>query len=217
MSNGNVTDSGGGTQITVPGGKPGSSTLTGQLPTNSSQFYSLVNAMWPGLGAGQALISPPRNGMDRFTGKMLQSFAHVEQSMEVIFATPFHERVLRRWVGSFVPHILGESAVARIITRFFWAIATAIDLWEPDYRIKQTYFMGPAIDQWRPSFGTDINGLLRLGEVIFRTEGQWYPRGHLGDYTPYERKAAGLISRGGNLWDVTSVPLPVTGPQPTSP
>jgi phage baseplate assembly protein W len=162
-------------------------------------------AIWPDLQNQRVLISPPRNGIDRFTGKILQGWEHVEQSMEIIFSTPYHERVLRRWVGSFVPHILGESAVERIITRFFWAIITAIDLWEPDFRIKQIYFMGDNTPNSNPlPAGTTVN-LLRQGDVSFRTEGVFYPRGHLGDFTPYERHAAGLVSHGGNLWDV--VPL----------
>lgn len=187
--------------------------MTTNLPSDSSTFYNLVNAIWPGLQSGQALVSPPRNGMDRKTGKMLSGWDHVEQSMEIIFSTPFHQRVLRRWVGSFVPHILGESAVSRIITRFFWAIVTAIDLWEPDYRIQQTYIMGAAINSFSPSTDvttSDVNQLLRQGDLIFRTEGQWYPRGHLGDFTPYSQRASGIVNNGTGYWDV----IPVT--QPTS-
>lgn len=182
--------------------------MSNGLPPQATQFFVEANAIWPDLRSGQALVSPPRNGVDRRTGKLLQGWDHVEQSMEMIFATPFHQRVLRRWVGSFVPLILGRSGVERIITRFFWAIVTAIDLWEPDYRIKQVYMMGPAIDQWSPAMGTDVNTMFRQGEAIFRTEGQWYPRGHLGDYTPYQLQMAGLVSRGGNLWDVVRVTTP---------
>jgi phage baseplate assembly protein W len=169
------------------------------------QFFSEVNAIWPDLANQRAVISPARNGMDRFTGKLLQGWEHVEQSMELIFATPFHERVLRRWVGSFVPMILGESGVPRVITRFFWAIATGLDLWEPNYRIKQVYFMGAALDNWSPSQDPSVADLFRVGRVIFRQEGSYRPRAHLGDFSPYEQRAYGLVSRGGNLWD--AVPL----------
>lgn len=178
-----------------------------ELPADSSTFYNLVNAIWPGLKDGQALVSPPRNGMDRFTGQMLSGWPHVEQSMELIFATPFHQRVLRRWVGSFVPHILGESAVARIITRFFWAIVTAIDLWEPGYRISQTYLMGTAINGFSPQdqlATSNVNLMLREGQVIFRTEGMFYPRGHLGDFTPFDQRSAGLVNNGAGFFDIIS-------------
>ena len=57
--------------------------------------------------------------------------------MLLIFSTKFHERVLRRWVGSFVPHMIGNNATENTITRFYWAIATGLDLWEPNYRIQR--------------------------------------------------------------------------------
>jgi phage baseplate assembly protein W len=170
----------------------------------NTTFFNPFNAMWPDLVGGQAIVSPPRNGVNRKTGQLMQGWDHVQQSMEVIFATPFHERILRRWVGSFVPHILGKSAVPRIITRFFWAIVSAIDLWEPDYRIKRIYFMGDAINKWTPQT-LDATELLRLGNVIFRQEGVWMPRGHLGDFTPYSQKQYGLVGRGGQFFD--AVPL----------
>ena len=108
--------------------------------------------------------------MDRRTGKLLQGWDHVQQSMEIIFETPFHERVLRRWVGSFVPRLLGEEIVYRIITRFWWAIAEALDLWEPNYRIKHVYFMGGAQRSAATRSAIAILSdadLIRQGQVIF--------------------------------------------------
>jgi phage baseplate assembly protein W len=171
-------------------------------PVAATPFYRVVNAVWPDLLNAKTLIAPVRNGVDRHSGRMLSGWDHVEQSMHVIFATGFHERILRRWVGSFVPHILGETFVARIVTRFHWAMAVAIDLWEPNYRIMQVYFMGDALEEsWRPQ-SFDVVGEFRLGHAFFRTEGSYRPRAHLGDITPYRMRAAGLISRGGDpLWD----------------
>lgn len=152
-------------------------------------FYSVINATWPDLLVGRTLVSPPRNGMDRFTGKMLSGWPHVEQSLEILFETNFHERILRRWVGTFVPLILGRSIIARMVTRFAWAIISAIDLYEPCYRIRQIYFMGDAVP-WQPQGQLiDAAELLRQGEVMFRQDGIYYPRGHLGDFTPYDARA----------------------------
>lgn len=166
-------------------------------------YFDVVNAIWPDLAQQRTAISPPRNGMDRKTGKLIQGWDHVEQSMDLIFQTPFHQRVLRRYVGSFVPQILGESGVPRVITRFFWAIASAIDLWEPNYRIKRVLFMGSALDNtWSPSLTAESSAtLFRQGNVIFRTEGVYRPRGHLGNFAAWERRASGLVGRGGDLWD----------------
>jgi phage baseplate assembly protein W len=135
--------------------------------------------------------------MDRETGKVLHGWDHTVQSMRVIFLTRYHERVLRRYVGSFVPHLLGESAVERAITRFYWAIATAIDLWEPNYRIQKV------------SVATTENGQqltsaeeLRHGNLTTRMDGVHRPRAHLGDNTPEQRRGIGLIGRGYHAWDL---------------
>ena len=157
------------------------------LPPTDVRFFNVVNAIWPDLGDGRALIAPPRNGMNRKTGKLMQGWDHVEQSLEVIFRTPFHERVLRRWVGSFVPHLLGESGVPRVVTRFFWAVATSIELWEPNYKIIQVFLMGQAAGVEPGPISntttTSINDLFRQGNPLFRTEGVYFPRGHLNDFT----------------------------------
>jgi hypothetical protein len=180
------------------------------FPVVDNQFYRSVNAIWPDLLGGKAVIAPARNGMNRFTGKLLQGWPHVEQSMELIFATPYHERVLRRWVGSFVPMLLGENLVSRIVMRFYWAIATGVDLWEPNYRIRQIYFMGDALKGWSSPTAVmtelSASGMIRLGQAIFRNEGIYRPRAHLGDFSPFEQKQSALVGRGDNLWDVKSTP-----------
>ena len=86
---------------------------------------------------GRIVLNPVRIGMDRHTGKMLTGGITCIQSMLLIFSTRFHERVLRRWVGSFVPHLIGKNATETTICRFYWAISTGLDLWEPNYRIQR--------------------------------------------------------------------------------
>jgi uncharacterized protein len=169
-------------------------------PPRATPYYREVNAIWPDLLNQRAVISPARNGVNRDTGRMLQGWEHVEQSMKVIFATPFHERILRRWVGSYVPYILGETYVQRVVTRFFWAIAVSIDLWEPNYRIKQVAYMNDALAQWSPKT-LDAVGEYRLGHGIFRTEGVYRPRAHIGDPSPYQPRAVALIGHGTEIWD----------------
>lgn len=169
-------------------------------PPDSTPYYRVVNAIWPDLLNQRAIISPARNGVNRETGQMMQGWDHVEQSMKVIFATPFHERILRRWVGSYVPYILGETYAARIVTRFFWAIAVSIDLWEPNYRIKQVHYMGDALSNWSPRT-LDAVGEYRLGHGIFRTEGVYRPRAHLGDPAAYQPRAVALLGQGTEIWD----------------
>jgi uncharacterized protein len=162
-------------------------------------YFDPTQAMWPDLYTGRVMITPVRVGMNRFTGEIMIGWPHVQQSMALIFMTRFHERILRRWVGSFVPHLLGESAVPRIITRFFWAIASAIDLWEPCYRIKRVLI---------PPTVTDDT--IRLGNWEFDVQGVYMPRALVGDFTPAEGKTSAFVGRGG-VWEA-GAPPPTGGP-----
>lgn len=156
---------------------------TGLSEGPAPQYYDEIEAIWPDLYNGQATVSPARNGMNRYTGALLQGWPHVQQSLDVIFMTPFHVRVLRRWVGSFVPLLLGRNLVARLITRFWWAMMTAVDLWEPDYKITRVNFMNTAGQSPAPTTASNEQ-MIRAGQVIMGYQGVYYPRGHLGDFTP---------------------------------
>jgi len=161
-----------------------------------SYVYDQELAMWPDLKYGNVVLNPVRIGMDRYTGKMITGWDHVVQSMLLIFSTRYHERVLRRWCGSFVPHLIGNNATETTITRFYWAIATGIDLWEPNYRIQRVR-VGTRAD------GTSLTSTeeLRTGHLTTAMEGVYRPRGHLGNDQPQVRRAVGLVSRGYNLWE----------------
>jgi uncharacterized protein len=150
-----------------------------------------IIAVWPDLYGGNVSISPPRNGMDRYTGKLLQGWDHVEQSLYYIFATPFHSRVLRRWIGSFVPPILGRNISAQTIGTFYWAVISAIDLWEPNYRITKIDFMQEVVPTLTPP---TVEAMIRSGQALFRNNGVYYPRGFLGNFTPSVPKSTNIIN-----------------------
>lgn len=173
-------------------------------------WYDTDRAMW-----GDPLPAPVtivRNGMDAKTGRLISGWPHVTQSMEKIFSTPFHIRVLRRWLGCFIPHMLGRSAVPRIIMRHFWAQKVALDTQEPNYVMLRVHFQGYAwanaytsktiegAEERHPlSLGTDE---ILKGNVFFRHEGVYRPRGHLGDFSAWEQRQIGLIGRGHDMWNV---------------
>lgn len=104
-------------------------------------------------------------GINRRTGQVLVGWPHVVQSLEVLFTTGFGERIMREWVGSFVPAMLGRNMVPATILAAKTAIYVAIELFEPRYRITKI-----------ASLSVD-----RLGRYAFRLEGEYRPRGHLGD------------------------------------
>lgn len=117
-------------------------------------------------------IAPvPGTGISRQTGQVLAGWPNVVQSIGVIFTTHFGERVLRRWFGSDVPPLLGRALVPSTVLRFWSAICIALELWEPRFRITS---IAP--------FGSDLD--IRTGKIGFKVSGIYYPRGHLGDFTP---------------------------------
>jgi len=164
--------------------------------------YDPTLDMWPDLRHGYIVLNPVRIGMDRTTGKVLTGWDHVIQSMLLIFSTRYHERVLRRWCGSFVPHLIGENATPNTITRFYWAIATGLDLWEPNYRIQRVR-IGKRND------GSVLTSAeeLRTGRLSMQSDGVYRPRAHLGNSAPEERRTIGLISRGYNIWERQQGPV----------
>ncbi len=110
-------------------------------------------------------------GMDRNTGRRLEDFAHVAQSVGDIFSTEFGERVLRRFYGSNVPVLLGRNMVPETFLRFFHAFGVAM-LQEP--RLLFLRAVPLSVD--------------REGKAGFRLIFEYRPRGHLGDFTPAGRR-----------------------------
>jgi phage baseplate assembly protein W len=161
------------------------------LPTTYAE-YDVWKDIWP--ERGQAPLAPVRVGVNDRTGKLMIGWPHVEQSIGKLYATRYHERILRQWVGSFVPHLLGKNIVASTFTRFFWAMAVALDLWEPCYRIARI-----RVEARHTGASLTSPEEIRTGHVSFAHEGVYMPRGHLGDRTPLAQRAAGIVlgGRGG--------------------
>ena len=165
----------------------------------SQSTFDQYKAMWPDVATGKA-AAPVRVGMDRQTGRMLVGWPHVVQSIQQLFQTRFHERILRQYVGCFSMHLLGENATDRLITKFYWSIATAIDLWEPCYRVQRVQVVNKATSDRSLALKATGDDLLK-GNVTFAFAGIYMPRGHLGDDTPETRKSMQLIARGNGLWE----------------
>jgi hypothetical protein len=115
-------------------------------------------------------------GINRQTGKPLDGWPHVVQSIMVIFTTGFGERMLRRWFGSSVSQLLGNSLNEATVVSFFTAIVTSLEVRERDTglprepRFKLTKITPKQLD--------------RSGTLRIEITGIYMPRGHLGDFTP---------------------------------
>ena len=105
--------------------------------------------------------------LDRETGEVISGWAHVEQCLGDIFTTFFGERIMREWYGSLVPKLLGENMTTDTIVRFFAALTSAIDQWEPRFKITRVTPL---------SVGRD-------GKFQVQIEGDYRPLALIGNFT----------------------------------
>ena len=82
-------------------------------------------------------LSNPSVGFNATTGSIRTGWPHVVQSLQDIFTTQFGTRVMREWYGSFVPNLLGRIITPNEVTPWFSAVTSAIEQWEPRYRITR--------------------------------------------------------------------------------
>ncbi|QWP76079.1 GPW/gp25 family protein [Lysobacter sp. K5869] len=76
-------------------------------------------------------------GMDRATGRALDSDAHLRQSIADILCTPLGSRVMRRDYGSRLPELIDQALNEATRTRIYGATATALQRWEPRVRVRR--------------------------------------------------------------------------------
>jgi phage baseplate assembly protein W len=105
-------------------------------------------------------------GIDRTTGKMLDGWAHVEQSLKVLITTSLGSRVERRNIGSRLPRLVDSPISAHTLVDFYAATAGVIDKWEPRFRLNRVNMSQP-----------------ETGHLLVDAEGIYFPRGHLGDFS----------------------------------
>lgn len=120
-------------------------------------------------------------GVHKDTFSVLRDFDDVRQSIETIFTTPRGSRVMRRLFGNDGLRLIGEKLTPMTMLIFSQAIRTAIDLQEPRFRVTRVSVEGTTGQQ------------AGQGGVNLLIEGEYMPRGHLGDKT-VDRRNAGRVS-----------------------
>lgn len=123
-----------------------------------------------------------RTGIDRRTGQILTGWAHVRQSLEVIWLTRFETRVMLLDFGSDLRSWLAEDLTTATALGLYNDLITAAHRWEPEYRIKELQLVR----------------LTREGGLGLRHAGLYYPEGRLGNYAialPVGSKTALTASR----------------------
>ena len=109
----------------------------------------------------------PSVGLNAATGGVLEGWPHVVQSLQDIFTTRFGTRIMREWYGSFVPNLLGRNITPNEVTPWFAAVTSAIEQWEPRYRVTRIQVLEAT----------------RTGQFHFFLEGEYRPRAIYGDFT----------------------------------
>lgn len=110
-------------------------------------------------------------GINRYTGKPLADFAHLQQSLSVIFTTRIGQRIMRRTFGSMVPGLLGKELTPQTLARFYMAIVIAVYLWEPRFRVTSVTYPGTTPKT------------MALGQIGIKIIGNYMPNALTGDFT----------------------------------
>jgi phage baseplate assembly protein W len=128
------------------------------------------------------LSASPSVGIDADTGRRIEGWPHVAQSLRDIFLTGFGERLMREWYGSFVLAALGRNITAEEMLPVIASITSAIEQWEPRYVVT----------------GVEIGGTIRDGRLSLTLTGEYRPRALLGDASgDEERQVVLALSQSG--------------------
>lgn len=115
-------------------------------------------------------------GLSRITGKMIDGWDHLVQSLGVIISTAIESRVMRRPFGSRLPRLVDAPISTMSLIDFYAATAGAIIKYEPRFRVLRMKV-------------EDASG----GQLSLHAEGVFYPRGHLGDFNESIPKSMRLV------------------------
>jgi phage baseplate assembly protein W len=105
-------------------------------------------------------------GMNRYTGKALDGYDHLVQSLADLLSTPPLTRFWRREYGSEATYLIDKPMLVDTLLTFTIVFGEAIDRWEPRYRLRRMWFETADPD----------------GRAVINADGTYYPRGHLGDF-----------------------------------
>lgn len=122
-----------------------------------------------------------RSGMDRTTGRLIEGWDHCVQSITIILTTRIGTLVLMRAFGSVTRDLQDRNPDPLTMMVAFVGIARALRLYEPGFRLRRIVPLQAGPD----------------GVYSFDLVGDYFPRGHLGDYSLRESRTTGIGISGG--------------------
>lgn len=100
-------------------------------------------------------------GMDRTTGRAVEGFGHLRQSVTDILTTSIGSRPMRRDYGSRLMQLLDRPLNTETRMELSAAAIEALDRWEPRLRVRQV----------------TIEGVPAEGQVTLAVRGEYIPEG----------------------------------------
>lgn len=132
-----------------------------------------------------------RYGVDERTGKWLTGWAHCVQSIGVILRTRIGTRPWARSFGAAVKDLQDQNGVNPVLLEFARDTAAALDAFEPGFKLT----------------GFELLDAGRDGFFAFELSGDFYPRGHLGDYSIKDNRSLAVTGTAGNLEGLEAIVL----------
>ena len=108
-----------------------------------------------------------RTGIDGRTGKLLTGFAHLVQSLQIIWQTPLATVPMLLDFGSDLRGALSEDLTPALALQIYTDLVASAERHEPEYRLDELQFV-------RMSEG---------GQLALRHGGLYYPEGRFGNYS----------------------------------
>jgi phage baseplate assembly protein W len=118
-------------------------------------------------------------GINAETGKPLEGYDHVAQSLGKILTTHISERCMREWVGNPGLRIIGETANEDEILSWFGTLYAVISIFEPRLVINQFH----------------LNEVSRGGTLDFTIDASYRPYAHL----EFEQARLLILVEGGDV------------------
>lgn len=129
-----------------------------------------------------------RSGVDERTGRELMGWAHCVQSIGIILRTRIASTPWLRELGAAAKDLQDQNASDRTLLAFARDVAVALLNFEPGFRLTAFNLVEAGRD----------------GRFAFELAGDFFPRGHLGDYTVKENRSLFVGASAGELTGVTA-------------
>ncbi|MDA4635876.1 hypothetical protein NZA98_33165 [Escherichia coli] len=124
-----------------------------------------------------------RAGIDATTGEVLTGWDHCVQSIRKCLTTRVNTRVMRRHLGNIVPQLQDQNADATTIFQVYISVADALndpEGGEPGFNLRTIELV---------EYG-------RSGRFVFLLQGDYFPLGHIGDFSIREDRTLPFASGG---------------------